>query len=1821
MEFLCRVFPPRVARIGVFTVIQSPQGSPLDDFSPSDLSEETDAALWGDDSVLSERVSKSRQKEFGRRLAYLMDETAFLDMFVTGYGDGKGVQIHQEYLKPEITSRKWIQGAKKYRIAEGLDEGDYVHFLWFSEFRGLRYGKTKMLSCIVNLQHVESIGPDAVINILQIFQKTMGATKVLSQVLEMSSEAAGIGSKSGRRGGKGKGKGTGRLKEKRRLPLIDFHSHAANRMYREAVEILLEHGGDLALVKAKEPDAFGLRPCFYALSNSRAFSLRAHSNVYTTGTSDTKDVSTRRWMPSISGPATFRQGHPKEVYVARTLSCIRLLRVDPDELVNENEIFTSFSPLGESSALYTSNEGGWTPIGLSLKVGCEHMTLFKNHAFGPYTVGGDASAGTGSGYLGYRDLGELKSEYAGLAEEPQTRMSLISLLVGLGARLTPTAFHEILLSSRMAEEREWFQYVASIHLLGARLMGEPVSDWMEILNSFKSEEGPDSEERKAEGLLKGIGRLDEREQMNAEAKLYFSPVMVPEGDLYTEAETDSSGWIRLEVVSREEEREQKSRVSKEDMENDAEGCVSATEGIGTARFKSLAAENGGTTRPFCNIDSALLYCNAAETEARRLRALREDTVVREAGKSRLEGGRENRFLSMPPSSLPGWVSAVPTKCAVLLRPLPASSNEQRPSFELCKDVQISGITGFQFSTEKYHSNVHVHIRPKEEIPISSSEQGQKEGDQDSPLSPDAPLLTCDSARETEIKEHWMRAARKFKMVCLLQECKLESSLSSLPLPTLKDKQRSEAITWKHGQEKDTNGTFPLPITTLTFRKSIVVLSNVELRGSPSACLLAKDSRVFIDRTVFAECGRVAAFHGILPVYTDEMYRMYTPFVVQNGLYSRFTNTVKNKLRNWRLQGSAVVLYQTTSCPQSFAQVFRRSVFKDNRASGSGGAILVSLSPGSVASAGAGVAIEDCFFRGNSAGVSGGAVSVLSTSLASRRYHLNVTRSVFEDNYVRNITSEAGGLFASAVSKDSDVKMVPNSASLSAPRDRLETVRVSISECLFSLEGNQVICTDPKTDFDAGDVAIWQRGHTSGVTIRDSRFKDGLLPYTKDPWATQAILVDSEGKISFENTTLKKADTDGPLSSTALVHLQSTNSSLIHSSGLRTICRHGEAAFALQTNRGFQAGVSAACKRCEEPNFLISRGEGTYAADGAKKQSDWTTDDREDPGRCRSSEKCDPGASCEMAVVFPSVLILLLICHTLFLLVWRRMRGGTEPAESSAVDVSLSPSHPAGEEGHMLLDHTGDKAGPVQRPSKDFFGILTELLDQRYSRVFAISLETFYTDWLMLVASLMTCVNMPADGLTSQANPEEALHVEGPSESGGDAVTAPFVSVLWRAANYPCWLSTQNVYSAVFLLVVFLALLLLPFVLLLFITRVPKNAPLAGPVHEVFESAYRPEVEWWDVTFMLRRLVLVILTTLLPPGSFRLEKAFTGLFFLFCLAVHLECRPFRRSLDTLCEAWCLSTLLFLIMISRDVILKTGETAHRVVGWFRRENTDGDGGESSGGPSKEINPEEGGERGTEEGRQREETSLRLQEGSKESADKREESMSSENAEETEKVNQEEGREDDEENKTEEKTVPPLYPPLEESPETRDKEAINQTGAASVFHPDSQQESRSPLREKTLEESAAPSSSSNDPSASASASGASPAHVQTPSDDPPAPSATSQRDVEAPSSENRQEKTSADQRGGPREESSATSASQSGEPPQSSKKDPGGEVESKGRERLQEEGSKEITSEKVDTGKSDPSESARKEAGGGGENVANDGGETTDQRQSVASWFGFG
>uniref|UniRef100_A0A0K6SAG5 Uncharacterized protein n=1 Tax=Chromera velia CCMP2878 TaxID=1169474 RepID=A0A0K6SAG5_9ALVE len=87
--------------------------------------------------------------------------------------------------------------------------------------------------------------------------------------------------------------------------------------------------------------------------------------------------------------------------------------------------------------------------------------------------------------------------------------------------------------------------------------------------------------------------------------------------------------------------------------------------------------------------------------------------------------------------------------------------------------------------------------------------------------------------------------------------------------------------------------------------------------------------------------------------------------------------------------------------------------------------------------------------------------------------------------------------------------------------------------------------------------------------------------------------------------------------------------------------------------------------------------------------------------------------------------------------------------------------------------------------------------------------------------------------------------------------------------------------------------MLPVGLVVFVTRVPKRAPLAGPVHEVFESAYRREVEWWDATFMFRRLVLVVVTTLLPPGTFRLQKALTGVFFLVCLVVHLQCRSERK----------------------------------------------------------------------------------------------------------------------------------------------------------------------------------------------------------------------------------------------------------------------------------------------------------------------------------------
>uniref|UniRef100_A0A0G4FMD0 Uncharacterized protein n=1 Tax=Chromera velia CCMP2878 TaxID=1169474 RepID=A0A0G4FMD0_9ALVE len=301
-----------------------------------------------------------------------------------------------------------------------------------------------------------------------------------------------------------------------------------------------------------------------------------------------------------------------------------------------------------------------------------------------------------------------------------------------------------------------------------------------------------------------------------------------------------------------------------------------------------------------------------------------------------------------------------------------------------------------------------------------------------------------------------------------------------------------------------------------------------------------------------------------------------------------------------------------------------------------------------------------------------------------------------------------------------------------------------------------------------------------------------------------------------------------------------------------------------------------------------------------------------------------------ATIFPVVLLVLLMLHGLFLVCWHNLRttsgqegnqikgGGNErptSCESPEVPQRILDIQGGEEEaGEALMEveegphqaKEGGQRGTVE--PRGLSGILTELLDARYSRVFAISLETFYTDWLMLVASLMTCVRIPCEGLTVSF-PDSAFPSSPSSFSPKSA--DGWISVLWRAGE-------ESAFSkGLFLLITFSVLALLPVVLYLFITRVPKNAKLIGPVHKVFKFAYRPEVEWWDVTFMLRRLVLVVLTTLLPPGSFRLEKAFIGLLFFLCLALYLECKPFKRGLDSLCEAWCLSTLVFLTITRRDV----------------------------------------------------------------------------------------------------------------------------------------------------------------------------------------------------------------------------------------------------------------------------------------------------------------
>uniref|UniRef100_A0A0G4GDY8 Uncharacterized protein n=1 Tax=Chromera velia CCMP2878 TaxID=1169474 RepID=A0A0G4GDY8_9ALVE len=148
------------------------------------------------------------------------------------------------------------------------------------------------------------------------------------------------------------------------------------------------------------------------------------------------------------------------------------------------------------------------------------------------------------------------------------------------------------------------------------------------------------------------------------------------------------------------------------------------------------------------------------------------------------------------------------------------------------------------------------------------------------------------------------------------------------------------------------------------------------------------------------------------------------------------------------------------------------------------------------------------------------------------------KEILQRYNVEEVTAEAGGIFASGIhhhfhkeillehleEAERDAKprgrgqedgalLCSERATTKAKKvlDRHHAIHVNISETLFRVEGSRVVTRDPKADFDAADVGVWQRGPAVGVSIRDCDFINGLVPFSKDPLTSQGLLVNSEGE--------------------------------------------------------------------------------------------------------------------------------------------------------------------------------------------------------------------------------------------------------------------------------------------------------------------------------------------------------------------------------------------------------------------------------------------------------------------------------------------------------------------------------------------------------------------------------------------------------------------------------------------------------------------------------------------------------------------------------------
>uniref|UniRef100_A0A0G4H525 Right handed beta helix domain-containing protein n=1 Tax=Chromera velia CCMP2878 TaxID=1169474 RepID=A0A0G4H525_9ALVE len=742
---------------------------------------------------------------------------------------------------------------------------------------------------------------------------------------------------------------------------------------------------------AKAADNFGMRPGFYAISLSRLKMRRVKWSFSNPTEIQISWAGLRQVLP-VDGTNTI---------VRKTLAAIRYFRIDPQDYLDsdggsllawavvedlpqvvEAVVYPELlrTPCKECSNLVASDRvrSGWAlrnmkgslPAHLLALKGGDPQYVFlwlkePSHPFQLVEPGDKPDADKTDQQSDTSPTGFTQQFEGGIAHEGSSTMGQVEgpqqhktrlleylllqqevfvLLVSTGAKLTRKALRAIVAESEDKDN--------SFSKAVFRLWRMAKTAGLELEDILKESESGSRRERKEEGD-KEIP-FDPLAMAAARPSVPASYKFIDDGP--DEANGMFSGpWLRLEVLSREE-MVLEGHPPCETFEDDTNASDNSWKRWKHG-FKTPQAAHANT-RMMCDLFSALNVCQFHHSQNSRMQS---------------------------------------RSCAILLRPLPESLEKEdpkaRPTFELCQSTKENILTSLQtIATRTTIHERHVHILPMK--------REQQEGGDGASVSVPfrRPLLNCFDERDDasglndQKRKLWAGVLEGFRFTSALSYDIYEGPRGPLKPPSLarNHKDRKNPLARLKAVKK-------LAFTVLVSAYSRLIISQVDLKGAPSSCLLSLDSTVIIEDSSFEDCGHTVADEEIIPYVYDAEMRHYIPYHGRNQIWSRLPLDRSYRISGLGAAGGAVmsILLSPSIGPNPLE--IRNSRFENNKSGGAGGAVSVLTMPRATPLGRSGLRIEDCVFKNNLARLRGGAIGVSVLSFSNFNFTVNILRSTFENN--------------------------------------------------------------------------------------------------------------------------------------------------------------------------------------------------------------------------------------------------------------------------------------------------------------------------------------------------------------------------------------------------------------------------------------------------------------------------------------------------------------------------------------------------------------------------------------------------------------------------------------------------------------------------------------------------------------------------------------------------------------------------------------------------------------------------------------------------------